>query len=133
MIVKNKQLYIVIVSGLLLIAAFGFHWLDMDVYKVAALIIATIVAGYSTAKAAVQTTLMRVFSIELLVTTAVVGALIIGEYTEAAAVTFLFLFGAYLEARTLEKTHHSLKTLMDMAPIEATVLKNDERVVLPVE
>lgn len=130
---RIKKLHIVIVSGILLILAFGFHWLDLEIFKVVALIIATVVAGYSTAKAAVQTTLMRMFSIELLVTIAVIGALIIGEYVEAAAVTFLFLFGAYLEARTIEKTRNSLKTLMDMAPMEATVLQNGERVVLPVE
>src|SRR5699024_7236075 len=59
--------------------------------------------------------------------------LFIGEYVESAAVTFLFLFGAYLEARSLEKTRSSLKTLMDMAPLEATVLKNGERVTFPVD
>src|SRR5699024_1902016 len=58
---------------------------------------------------------------------------IIGEYVEAAAVTFLFLFGAYLEARTIEKTRSSLRTLMDMAPEEATVIKNGEHVTVPVE
>ena len=52
---------------------------------------------------------MKAFSIELLVTIAVIGALYIEEYTESAVVTFLFLFGDYLEARTLEKTRSSLK------------------------
>src|SRR5699024_10234586 len=73
------------------------------------------------------------FSIELLVTIAVIGALLIGEYTEAATVTFLFLFGAYLEVRSLEKTRTSLKTLMDMAPLEATVMRAGEKVTLPIE
>src|SRR5699024_6943688 len=130
---RIKKLHIVIVSGILLILALGFHWLDLEIFKVVALIIATVVAGYSTAKAAVQTTLLRMFSIELLVTIAVIGALIIGEYVESAAVTFLFLFGAYLEARTIEKTRTSLQTLMDMAPDEATVLKNGERVITAIE
>src|SRR5699024_97287 len=67
------------------------------------------------------------------VTIAVVGALFIGEYVEAAAVTFLFLFGSYLEARSLEKTRASLQTLMDMSPLEATVIKNGDKVTLPIE
>src|SRR5699024_11590965 len=65
----------------------------------------------------------KAFSIELLVTIAVVGALIIGEYVESAAVTFLFIFGAYLETRTLERTRSSLRDLIDMTPVEATVMR----------
>src|SRR5699024_8162438 len=70
----------------------------------------------------------------LLVTIAVIGALFIGEYVESAVVTFLFLFGAYLEARTLEKTRSSLKELIDMAPQEAMVIRDDgETESIPVE
>lgn len=130
---KIKKIQLVIVSGILLILAFIFHLTDLALWKNTALIMATIIAGYTTAYTAFQTTKMKTFSIELLVTIAVIGALIIGEYVEAAAVTFLFLFGAYLEARTIEKTRTSLKTLMDMAPLEATVIRNGKQIVLPVE
>src|SRR5690625_7126875 len=130
---KLKKIHIVIISGLLLLSAFVFHFMDMEIWKYIALIVSTLVACWSTAKTAIQSMLMKSFSIELLVTIAVIGALFIGEYVESAAVTFLFLFGAYLEARSLEKTRTSLKTLMDMAPLEATVLKHGERVTLPVE
>jgi Cd2+/Zn2+-exporting ATPase len=51
----------------------------------------------------------------------VAGALIIGEYWEAAAVTFLFMFGDYLEARTIEKTRSSIRSLLDLAPDRARV------------
>src|SRR5699024_1680300 len=130
---KLSKLQVVVISGALLIAALIFHFADLESWKIASLIIATFVAGYSTAKTAIQTTMMKMFSIELLVTIAVIGALIIGEYVESAAVTFLFLFGAYLEARTIEKTRTSLRTLMDMAPQEATVLKNGERMITAIE
>lgn len=130
---KLKKIHVVWISGSLLLTAFLLHWLDLDFWKNAALIVATFVAGWSITKKAVQSVMMKVFSIELLVTIAVVGALLIGEYVESGAVTFLFLFGAYLEVRSLEKTRSSLKTLMDMAPLEATVLKNGERITSPVE
>src|SRR5699024_2903359 len=64
---------------------------------------------------------------------AVIGALYIGEYVESAVVTFLFLFGDFLEARTLEKTRKSLKDLVDMAPQEAEVTRNGITVVIPVD
>lgn len=76
---------------------------------------------------------LRAFSIELLVTIAVVGALIIGEYVESAAVTFLFIFGAYLESRTLEKTRSSLRNLIDQTPTEATVIRPEGHVKVPVD
>ncbi|MDY0410360.1 heavy metal translocating P-type ATPase [Paracerasibacillus soli] len=130
---KLEKIHIVLISGALLAIAFILHFLGLEFWKDAALIITTAVAGYSIAKKALQSLRMKAFSIELLVTIAVAGALIIGEYVESAAVTFLFLFGAYLEARTLEKTRSSLKTLIDMAPQKATILKNGERVVVPVD
>ena len=130
---KIKKLHIVIASAALLVAAMILHWLNLGIWKDAALITATFVAGYSIAIRAFQSIRMRSFSIELLVTIAVIGALLIGEYVESAAVTFLFLFGAYLEVRTIEKTRTSLRTLMDMTPLEATVLRDGARVTLPIE
>src|SRR5690625_2244743 len=130
---KLKKIHIVIISGILLVTAFIFNMMDLEFWKNTALIVATVVAGWSIAKKAIQSVMMKSFSIELLVTIAVVGALFIGEYVESAAVTFLFLFGAYLEVRSLEKTRSSLKTLMDMAPLEATVLKDGERMTIPID
>ena len=80
------------------------------------MILATIIASLPIIIKAFQALRMKAFSIELLVTIAVIGALYIGEYIESSVVSFLFLFGAYLEARTLEKTRSSLKALIDMAP-----------------
>lgn len=97
------------------------------------LIAASIVAGVPTFLKAWQASKQKMFSIELLVSIAVIGALIIGEYTESAAVTFLFLFGAYLEGRSLEKARNSLKSLMDMAPLEATVVRNGIRSIIRAE
>ncbi|HHY74880.1 MAG TPA: cation-translocating P-type ATPase [Bacillus bacterium] len=120
---KNKA-RIVLLSGILLVASFFFNMANLSALKNTALLSATIIAGYPIITKAWRALCMKAFSIELLVTIAVVGALIIGEYVESAAVTFLFLFGAYLEARSLEKTRSSLKSLMDMAPLEATVIRD---------
>lgn len=71
---------------------------------------------------AVSALTYRVISIELLVAVAIVGALIIGEYNEAAIVVWLFNLGDVLEALTLKKTRAAVKSLTDMAPQTATVL-----------
>src|SRR5699024_2135216 len=58
-------------------------------------------------------------SIDVLVTIAVIGALLIQNYEESAIVTFLFLFGSYLEQRTLKRTRSAIKELTEMAPESA--------------
>lgn len=118
---------ITLISGVLLIGAFILHVSGYSSEKTPLLILATVIAGYPISKKALQGIRMKSFSIELLVTIAVIGALLIGEYVESAAVTFLFLFGAYLEARTLEKTRSSLNELIDLSPVEATVIKDGQR------
>ena len=85
--------------------------------------IAAIVAGLGIASRAWNSLRNRHISIELLVTIATIGALAIGEVWEAAAVTFLFVFGAYLEARTLSKTRQVLGELIDLAPVTAIVVR----------
>lgn len=97
------------------------------------LILATFIAGVPIALKAWQALRMRVFSIELLVTIAVIGALYIGEYVESAVVTFLFMFGEFLEGRTLEKTRSSLRALTEMAPQEAMVVRNGVQQTIPVD
>lgn len=90
-----------------------------------ALVGATVIAILPIGTKAYQAVRMKLFSIELLVTIAVIGALFIGEYVESSIVTFLFLFGSYLEARTLERTRSSIKELTEMAPQEANLILAD--------
>jgi Cd2+/Zn2+-exporting ATPase len=121
------------VSGALLAIAFALQLAEFDQLRNILLLIATIAAGIPIVIKAIQSLRMRAFSIELLVTIAVIGAIIIGEYVESAVVSFVFLFGAYLEARTLEKTRTALKSLMDMLPLEATVWRDGEKRTLPID
>lgn len=89
------------------------------------LAVASVIAAVPIMMHAYQALKARVISIEFLVSIAVIGAFIIGEYNESAIVTFLFLFGSYLEERTLSKTRQSIKSLTEMAPTTATVVQAD--------
>lgn len=129
----KRTSHITAVSGLLLVAAIGLHLANLHDWRQAVLILATVVAGTPILIKAFKALRMKAFSIELLVTIAVIGALFIGEYVESAAVTFLFLFGAFLEARTLEKTRSSLSALVDMAPLEATVIRDGETMTIDID
>ncbi len=128
---KHKN-QITAVSGILIVVGFIFGLAGYGNVKELTLLAATIIAGVPIGVKAFQALRMKAFSIELLVTIAVIGALYIREYTESSVVTFLFLFGAYLEARTLEKTRSSLKALVEMAPQEATVIREGQSITIPV-
>ncbi len=92
------------------------------------LLAAALAAGSDIAWRALLNLRNRAFSIDLLVSIAFIGALFIGEFWEAAAVTFLFIFGAYLEARTLSRTRQVLGQLLDLAPVTALVLRSGQQV-----
>ncbi|NTK77606.1 heavy metal translocating P-type ATPase, partial [Enterococcus faecium] len=74
---------------------------------------------------AFQAMKVKVISIDVLVSIAAIGALFIQNYEESAIVTFLFLFGHYLEQRTLNQTRSAIKELTDMAPESALVQTED--------
>ena len=113
------------IAGILIVLGLALRFNSQAELGNWALIIATIIATAPISIKAFQALRYKTFSIELLVTIAVIGALFIQEYIESSVVTFLFLFGSYLEARTLEKTRSSIRDLMDMAPQEATQLLPD--------
>lgn len=77
---------------------------------------AAILAGYDIALRAWAALRLRHLSIELLVIVAATGAVFIDNYWESAAVTFLFMLGAWLESRTMSRTRGALKALIDAAP-----------------
>lgn len=128
---ENK---ITLIAFILIAAGLILRYLDFGTIGDAALITATVIAMLPIGIKAYQAIRMKLFSIELLVTIAVIGALLIGEYVESSIVTFLFLFGSYLEVRTLERTRSSIKELTDMAPQEANlVLADGSRKVIDVD
>ena len=64
------------------------------------------------------------FSIEMLMTIAAVGAVVIGASEEAAAVVFLFLIGELLEGVAAGKARASIQSLTDLVPKTALVEEN---------
>ncbi|WP_205847489.1 heavy metal translocating P-type ATPase [Planctopirus hydrillae] len=61
----------------------------------------------------------------LLMTVAVIGAVIIGEYVEAASVAFLFALAESLEAWSIRRAHRAITALLDLSPPTARLIKSD--------
>ena len=94
-ILKNKN-PITLISGILIASGFISKWTigNMDIF-IWSLIIASIFGAAPIAIQAYQALRVKVVSIDVLVTIAVLGAFLIQNYEESAIVTFLFLFGAF--------------------------------------
>lgn len=123
--ILGKKNQITLVSGILIALAFISKWMtaSTDIFMWS-LIIASILGGVPIAIQAYQSLRVKVVSIDVLVTIAVIGAFAIKNYEESAIVTFLFLFGGFLELRTLNKTRSAIKALTEMAP-ESALRKMD--------
>ena len=119
---KNK---ITLINGILIgfgfFSKFALNNINVFIWS---LILASILGAAPIAIQAYQALKVKVVSIDVLVTVAVLGAFLIQNFEESAIVTFLFLFGAYLEQRTLNKTRSAIKELTEMAP--ETALKQME-------
>ncbi|MCK9488082.1 MAG: cadmium-translocating P-type ATPase [Xanthomonadales bacterium] len=92
---------------------------------------AAFVAGHGIVVKALRALTARVIGIDLLVSVAAIGAILIGNFWEAAAVTFLFSIGHALEAATLNKTRSALAELVAVAPDTAVVMRDGQQQEVP--
>ncbi|MCK8665418.1 cadmium-translocating P-type ATPase [Pseudomonas azerbaijanoccidens] len=67
----------------------------------------------------------RNLNINALMSIAVTGAILIGQWPEAAMVMFLFTVAELIEAKSLDRARNAISGLMQMSPEQATVLQAD--------
>lgn len=102
--------------------------------SIAALALAIALGGYHIARSAwlsLRTSLAA--DMNVLMTVAVTGAMLIGEWHEAAAVVLLFSIANALEAYTSERTRNAIRALMDLSPQRATLLRDGEELSVTAE
>ena len=120
---KNK---LTAITGLLIVIALIFQWgLHNQLIANIFLLIASLIGGFPIATSAISSLKVKVISIDLLVTIAILGAFVIQEFEESAIVAFLFLLGAYLEQKTLAKTRSAIQNLIALSP-EIALVKNEQ-------
>ena len=120
------------ISGLgILISLALTQGADAPAWGDAFMIAAAVVAGAPVVLKAWRALTAKVVGIDLLVSIAVIGAVLVGNYWEAAAVTFLFAVGHALESATLNRTRSALAELVAVAPDVAVVLRNGTQVEVP--
>ncbi|MGV3028358.1 heavy metal translocating P-type ATPase [Streptococcus hyovaginalis] len=124
-ILKHKT-HILALVALLIISAFANHFIfQQPLLAQILLILASILGAAPIIIQAYESLKIKVISIDILVSIAIIGALFIRNYEESAIVSFLFLLGAFLEQRTLGKTRSAIKELLELAPSQATLIHDN--------
>jgi Cd2+/Zn2+-exporting ATPase len=94
---------------------------------------AIIAGGFSLFRTGVKNLLRLEFDMRTLMTIAIIGAAIIGEWSEAAVVVILFAISEVLEGYSMDKARDSIRSLMEMAPTEALIVRNGREMLVKAE
>lgn len=120
----NKKWLVVtmtILVGIAYLASFNGYPRLFDI----AMLVVAIIGGIPIVLRAASALHYKIISIELLVSIAVISAILISEFSEAGIVIWLFAIGDVLETMTLAKTRNAIKALVQMAPKKAIKITDD--------
>ena len=124
----------VIAVGLVLIGLTIYFVTNTEAIPSAIYTLALILAVYPIAKKGLNALrINRRFTIDLLMSIAGIGALIIGEYIEAATVVFLYSIGEALEGYVTNRARDSIGALLELQPDTALHIQDGTEKVVPVE
>lgn len=131
---RNARLALTALSGFFLGAGLIAEFLaDMDMLADILYLAAAVAGGVYVARSGILSLRSLQLDTNFLVTVAALGAIAIGEFSEAAAVMFLFSLGATLEAYTVEKTRRSIRSLIESSPTHALVKRGARNELIPIQ
>ncbi|MBW7990425.1 MAG: cation-translocating P-type ATPase [Planctomycetes bacterium] len=90
-------------------------------------LVATLFGGYLRFVAGFKDIFNRKITVNVFVTVALVATVAIGEFRAAAIIVFIMAMAGALESYTLDKTHRSIRALLNLAPKMATVRRGGSK------
>lgn len=120
----DPRFYTTVLSGILLVSAWLSSAFVPEDATIALYLTTILVGGFWTIRRGISSLRSFIFDMNVMMTIAVTGAVLIGEFSEGATVAFLYSLSNMLESMTMEKTRKSIRSLMDLAPKEATVRRD---------
>ncbi|QFT91109.1 putative cadmium-transporting ATPase [Bacillus sp. THAF10] len=131
---KRKEIPLTAISGIFLAIGFIGSYTGLSSFLVTLFYAAAIVVGgYKPVRSAYFAIKSKSLDMNVLMSAAAIGAALIGEWFEGATVVWLFALGNTLQNKSIERTRDSIRSLMDLAPSEALVKKDNNLVRMPVE
>ncbi len=130
---KNRQVILLIASGILTVAGVIVGLLDQTLISEFFYGAAIVAAGFYPAKMGILALKTKTINIRLLMVVGAVGAVILGFWEEAALLVVIYSLGDVMEAYSVDKARGALRALMQLSPKEALVRRNGKEVTLPTE
>ena len=122
----KRNIALIISLGFILVAVISQLSLGEDHLLTKALyILAIIIGGFDLFQEGFSDLIKLDFSMESLMTIAIIGAAFIGEWAEGSIVVILFAISEALERFSMDKARQSIRSLMDIAPKEALIRRNN--------
>ncbi|QTS86182.1 heavy metal translocating P-type ATPase [Ectopseudomonas khazarica] len=123
----KKSAWPLLLAAVAATASEGVHFATLGPDWLVALLAITAIGlcGLTTYKKGWIALKNRNLNINALMSIAVTGAVLIGQWPEAAMVMVLFTLAELIEARSLDRARNAIRGLMDLAPPRATVRQAD--------
>ena len=120
-----------VLAGTLLLLAIVFEKMQIGgQLSVGLYLLAIISGGWNNFKKGFYSLQQKKLNMSVLMSVAIIGACIIGQYEEGATVAFLYAISELLENWSTEKSRQSIRNLMDLTPAKAIVKRGREMVEL---
>lgn len=115
-----------LLAGVAAVGSEVAHWADLPVWVAAVLsVIAVLACGITTYKKGWIAVRNGNLNINALMSIAVTGALLIGQWPEAAMVMVLFTIAELIEAKSLDRARNAIQGLLKLTPEQANVQQAD--------
>ncbi|CAH0309263.1 MULTISPECIES: heavy metal translocating P-type ATPase [Peribacillus] len=132
---KQKENIKVVFSVILLLISWILdnRYADGSIMPVIGYAAAIIVGGYSLFFNGLKNLVRLRFDMHTLMTVAIIGAAVLGEWGEGATVVILFAISEALEKYSMDKARNSIESLMNIAPKEALILRGHHEMMVGVD
>ncbi|MFK9115996.1 heavy metal translocating P-type ATPase [Peribacillus castrilensis] len=132
---KQKENIKVYISALLLVISWvlGKQYGEEHLIPTIGYAASILIGGYSLFITGLKNLSRLKFDMNTLMTIAIIGAAIIGEWGEGATVVILFAISEALERYSMDKARQSIESLMDIAPKEALIRRGQEEMMIHVD
>ncbi|CAN5632305.1 heavy metal translocating P-type ATPase [soil metagenome] len=131
---RNRKLTSAFVATVLWIAAFVVgQSVASEAVPIALYAAAIVVGGFPIMRSGLVALSARRIDMNVLMTISVIGAALLGEWSEGGLVVVLFSIGTTLQAVTFDRTRNAIRALLDLAPDEARVVRDGVETLVAVD
>jgi len=134
-LLKRRETRFALIAGGMVLLSLGLTWIGLPGWVAASLQIGALaLAGWPVARSGfVNLWVNHAFNLNFLMAVAGVGAVVIGEYAEAASMILLFSIAEALEGFTHERARGALSQLKSLEPTHALKVEGGQERSVPVE